>query len=113
MRELRGTYEELTYKPNYEGTATDDYLHITLTDEEDIPDGIVRLRVIYPNLMKLDYDNRRTRSAADLSGAAEPERKSPLTLFGEFYEQQNGSPLSEEQRAFSEKLMEEIWEGQA
>ena len=113
MRELRGTYEELTYKPNYQGTNTDDYLHITLTDEEDIPDGIVRLRVIYPNLMKLDYDNRRTRSSADLSGAEEPERKSPLTLFGEFYEQQNGSPLSEEQRAFSEKLMEEIWEGQA
>ena len=113
MRELRGTYEELTYKPNYEGTNTDDYIHITLTDEEDILDAVGRLRAVYPNLMKLDYDNRRTRSSADLTGAEEVENKSPLTLFGEFYVQQNGQPLSEEQLAFSKNLMEEIWEGQA
>ena len=39
----------------------DDYLHITLTDEQDVPDALARLRVIYPNLMRLDYDNLRTR----------------------------------------------------
>ena len=110
MRELRGTYEALTYRPNYEGTDTEDYLHITLTNEEDIPDAIGRLRAIYPNLMKLDYDNRRTRSAAEFTGAEEMERKSPLTLFGEFYQRQNGSALSEEQLAFSRALMEQIWE---
>ena len=113
LRELRGTYEELTCKPNYEGTHTDDYLRITLTDEEDIPDVIGKLRVIYPNLLRLDYDNRRTRTAADLSGGSEPEHKSPLALFGEFYEQQNGRPLSQEQLAFSRELIEQIWEGQA
>ena len=59
LREIRGTYMELTAKSFYEGTATDDYLHITLTDEEDIPDAMNKLRVIYPNLMKLDYDNTR------------------------------------------------------
>ncbi len=113
LRELRGTYEKLTCKPNYEGTHTDDYLRITLTDEEDIPDVIGKLRVIYPNLLRLDYDNRRTRTAADLSGGSEPEHKSPLALFGEFYEQQNGRPLSQEQLAFSRELIEQIWEGQA
>ena len=113
LRELRGTYEELTFKPNYEGTRTDDYLHITLTDEEDIPDVIGKLRAVYPNLMKLDYDNRRTRSSARLDGAEEVERKSPLTLFGEFFEQQNGRPLSREQLAFSGDLIEQIWEGEA
>ena len=113
LRELRGTYEELTCKPNYEGTHTDDYLRITLTDEEDIPDVIGKLRVIYPNLLRLDYDNRRTRTAADLSGGSEPEHKSPLALFGEFYEQQNGRPLSQEQLAVSRELIEQIWEGQA
>lgn len=113
MREIRGAYEELTYKPNYEGTNTDDYLHITLTDEEDIPDVIGKLRTIYPNLMKLDYDNLRTRTASELNGAEELERKSPLALFAEFYEKQNGQPLSEEQRAYSKAMMEEIWEGRA
>ena len=103
---------ELTAKSNYENTDTDDYLHITLTDEEDIPDVMSKLRVIYPNLMKLDYDNKRTRNRTVVGGAEEMERKSPLELFGELYEKQNGMPLSEEQAAFSGRLMGSIWEEQ-
>ena len=108
LRELRGSYMELTAKANYAGTNTDDYLHITLTDEEDIPDVIGKLRVIYPRLMKLDYDNRRTRAGGALT-VEDTERKTPLQLFGEFYEQQNGQPLSPEQLAFSVELIERIW----
>ena len=112
LRELRGTYLELTDRGNYQGTATDDYLHITLTDEEDVPDAMGRLRVIYPNLMKLDYDNHRTRGTAPLDLAEHLERKSPMDLFGEFYEKQNGQPMSQEQRDFSAALIQEIWEGE-
>ena len=110
MREIEGTYEELTYRPNYEGTDTDDYIHITLTDEEDIPDAIGKLRLIYPNLMSLDYNNIRTRSAGMLSDLEELQNKSPLVLFEEFYEQQNGRPMSEQQENFVRKIMENIWE---
>ena len=113
MRELRGSYMELTSRNSYEGTATDDYLHITLTDEADIPNVIGKLRVIYPNLMKLDYDNTRTRAGGVIGAAEDVERKTPLELFGEFYEKQNGQPLSDEQAAFSAQLMEKIWEGEA
>ena len=111
LRELRGSYLELTARSNYTGTDTKDYLHITLTDEEDIPDVAAKLRVIYPNLMKLDYDNRRTRSQTAVGAAEDVERKTPLELFGELYEKQNGTTLTEEQKAFSAKLMESIWEG--
>lgn len=110
MREIRGSYEELTFRPNYEGTNLSDYLHVTLTDEEDVPDAIGKLRLIYPNLMKLDYDNSRTRSAGTLDDLEDAERKSPLVLFEEFYERQNGRPMSDEQAAFARELMEEIWE---
>ena len=110
LRELRGTYEELTLKRNYEGTARDDYLHITLTDEEDIPDAMGKLRVIYPNLMNLDYDNRRTRSNRQLEAAEDVERQSPAELFAEFYEKQNNQPLSEKQAKYVMELMESIWE---
>ena len=112
MREIEGTYEELTYRPNYEGTNTEDYLHITLTDEEDIPDAIGKLRLIYPNLMSLDYNNSRTRSAGVLSDPAEAERKSPLVLFEEFYKEQNGRSMSDEQKDFAREIMEHIWEEQ-
>ena len=111
MREIRGSYMELCAKENYAGSNTDDYLHITLTDEEDIPDVIAKLRSIYPNIMKLDYDNKRTRSRFGSLSAADAQHKSPLELFGEFYEEQNGQAMSSEQEAFARELMEKIWEG--
>ena len=113
MRELRGTYDELAARDNYPGTATDDYLHVVLTDEEDVPDAMGKLRLIYPNLMDIDYDNRRTRSAAELTGAEDVEKKSPLELFGELYEKQNGRPLTDEQSAYCAALIEKIWEEEA
>lgn len=112
LREIRGRYEELVSKRFYEGTATDDYLHITLTDEEDVIDGAAKLRTIYPNLMKLDYDNARTRSGGAETAARDMENKTPLQLFSEFYEAQNGQPLSEEQRALCEEMIGRIWEEQ-
>lgn len=111
MREIRGAYEELTLQRFYQdSTYQEDYLHITLTDEEDIPDAVGKLRVIYHNLMKLDYDNRRTRSATEILGAEQVEQKTPLELFEEFYEKQNNQPLTEQQRLFTAGLVESIWE---
>lgn len=110
LAELRGTYEELTFRGFYQGTSYPrDYVHITLTDEEDIPDAVSKLRIIYPNLMKLGYDNKRTRAGIILEGA-EDQQRSPLELLEEFYEKQNGQPMGEEQRAFAKSLMERIWE---
>ena len=112
LREIRGTYMELTDRRNYAGTATEDYLHITLTDEEDVPDAVGKLRAVYPNLMKLDYDNTRTRTTGEILGAEQVERKSPLELFAELYEKQNNRPMGDEQRSFAQELIEKIWEGE-
>lgn len=109
LREIRGTYMELTARDYYAGTNTDDYIHITLTDEEDIPDAIGKLRVIYPNIMKLDYDNTRTRSHNTIASDNTAEHKNPLELFNEFYELQNNQPMSATQKAFAGQLMENIW----
>ena len=112
MSELRGAYNELMLRENYEGKPfRNDYLRITLTDEEDIPNAVNNLRTVYPYIMRLDYDNRRTRTESHVDGAEQVERKRPLTLFEEFYESQNGQPMSEEQRSFAKQLMERIWEG--
>ncbi len=73
------------------------------------PDALARLRVIYPNLMRLDYDNRRTRAAETPDAAARAESKTPLEHFAAFYEAQNGQPLSDEQAAFCQSLIEDIW----
>ncbi len=107
--ELRGRYEELTLRSFYQATSyPEDYLHITLTDEEDIPDAVGKLRVIYRNLLKLDYDNARTRAGQWDAQLPDAKRKSPLELFAELYEKQNGQPMSEEQNNFLRELIEKI-----
>ena len=113
MKELRGSYEELTLKSFYSGQPwQQDYLRIILTDEEDIPEAIGRLRVIYPNIMRLDYDNRRTRSQNAADSAQQVEQLSPLQLFAQLYEKQNNQPMSPEQTDFAAGLIEAIWEGE-
>ena len=111
--ELKGTYQELTFRGFYQGTSwQEDYVHVTLTDEEDIPDAIGRLRTIYHNLMKLDYDNTRTRRTATIDPAQREAPRDPLDLFSDFYQQQNNQPLSPEQTGFLQELMASVWEGE-
>ena len=112
MREIRGSYAEVVSRDFYRGTAVDDYLHITLTDEEDILDAMGKLRAIYPNIMRLDYDNRRTREGGQLPEKVQ-RAKSPLELLEELYALQNNQPMSGEQRELSARLIEELWEDRA
>lgn len=113
MREIRGSYEELTDRQNYKDTAADDYLHITLTDEEEILDAMGKLRSVYPNIMKLDYDNKRTRKMQSVQGPGDEVRtdKSPAGFFEELYELQNNQEMGPEQKGYLQGLIEEIWEG--
>lgn len=110
MRQIRGTYEELTAKSYWENTETHDYLQITLTDEEDVPEAMGRLRAIYPNLMKLSYDNTRTRCDSLIDTAEDIHLKSPEALFEELYELQNNQPMSDIQKAYIQELFESVWE---
>ena len=113
MVEIKGMYEDLTLRDFYKDTTyQEDYVHITLTDEEDIPDAISKLRTIYHNLMRLDYDNQRTRNSSMLTKIQEMEKYSPLELFEDFYEKQNGKGMSEEQKALVKNHIEKIWENE-
>ena len=110
MKEIKGKYEDLTKKSFYENTSySTDYVHITLTDEEDIPDAVIKLRTIYHNLMRLDYDNKRTRNMSLINTSESVENKSPFDLFSEFYREQNGSKMKEEQIDYIQSLIEKIW----
>lgn len=108
MREIRGSYEELVLRENYQGTNLEDYLHVFLTDENDIPDVIGRLRSIYPNIMKLDYDNQRTRRNQELMKEEAAMEQSPMELLGQFFLQQNNQEMSPEQTEYARTLMETI-----
>lgn len=113
IHEIKGTYEEVTLKRFYEGTDyPDSYMHITLTDEEDILDVMGKLRAIYPNIMKLDFDNELNRAFRKMGGADSVQQKSPIELFSELYEKQNNQSMSQVQERFLAELVEDIWEEQ-
>lgn len=111
LRKIKGTYLEVTAKNAYTSENQGDYLQVTLTDESDIPGAMEKLRTVYPNLMRLEYDNRRTRENREIEAAKEQEKRSELELFEEFYELLNNEPMKEEQKRFAERLIQELKEG--
>ncbi len=111
MTELKGSYEELMKKSFYDGTGyTEDYVHITLTDENDIPDAVSKLRLVYHRLMKMDYDNARTKKQSIIEGMTSARETDPEKLFGEFFKSQNNVPMNDEQAAFVSGIIKDIWE---
>ena len=111
LQKIKGTYLEITSKSFYEKVNQENYIQVTLTDEEDIPDGLEKLRLFYPNLMCMDYDNKRTKSVQEISVTEEVERKSEIQLFGELFELQNNQQMSQVQKEFVMELIEKIMEG--
>lgn len=113
MVEIKGTYDQLMLKSFYENTTyTKDYVHIILTDEQDVPNANAKLRVIYKNMMKLTYDNTRTRHSAEICGNMASRSKSPFENFAEFFEMLNGQAMSNEQSEFVKELINQTWEEQ-
>lgn len=107
LRTVRGTFASLTDGAH----RSDDYLQVILTDEQEVPNVVEKLRVLYPNLMKLDYDNTRTRSGpADFGAAARAAALSPLGAFRDFYAEQNGAALTPEQENYLRGVIAEVWE---
>ena len=108
---LRGTYDELTARDYYDGKGYQDaYVSITLTDEDDITDGMRKLRTIYHRLMELSYDNKRTR--AGMTNIGKPmnvNELNPIELFGELFEKQNAQPLSDKQREYVNGLIDQVF----
>ena len=108
LRSLRGSFRELLDQEK----ATEDCVHIILTDEEDVPEAMGQLRIVYPNLLQLSYDNTRTRSTGEIGAAEDVQKKTPLELFEELFFRQNNRPMSEEQRSYVQQLLETGKEGE-
>lgn len=112
MIELRGTFEEILEEDRKKGEPQTDYYHMILTDETDVVDALSRLREYYPNIMLLDYDNRRTRSQKEVEQLDRVEERTPGELFAALYEQQNGQEMDSDRKEYLDGLIREIWEEQ-
>lgn len=105
MRKIRGPIDQLLSPQVYESADRNDYLHVTLTDQKEILDAIGRLRDVYPNIMRLDFEagKQEVQEAEEVR----LEEKTPEELFAEFFLRQNGFEMSDEQR----ELVSGLWKG--
>ena len=112
MRDLikiKGLFDEVIDKSFYKDLDTESYVHITLLDEEDIPNAFGKLATIYPNLMLMRYENRRTMDGADILSDGDEINMAPDVLFSQFYETMNNQPMTKEQESYMLALIEKIW----
>lgn len=113
MVKIKGNFMEIMNPMNFPAIDNNSYLHITLTDEQDIPEAFRRLSDVYPNLMQMEYDNTRTRQKREIHISTENARRNPLEMFANLYETMNNQPLSEVQQEYIQKKIDAIWKGEA
>lgn len=113
MVKIKGNFMEIMNPMNFPAIDNNSYLHITLTDEQDILEAFRRLSDVYPNLMQMEYDNTRTRQKREIHISTENARRNPLEMFANLYETMNNQPLSEVQQEYIQKKIDAIWKGEA
>lgn len=113
MVKIRGTFSEVINSGNFPDINPKSFLHITLLDEQDVPEAFQRLLEVYPNLMQMEYDNLRTRERKSIQVRKEMAKIAPEEIFAGLYETMNNQPLSQVQQKYLREKIEEIWKGEA
>ena len=85
MRKLRGKLEDLISQTLEEHLDKEDYLQITLTNEEELIDPIGTLRTVYPNVMQLIFEKKEKESAGEFTTVDTVVKKTAEELFEDFY----------------------------
>ena len=106
MRIITGTYSELMAREYYSENNVEDYIHVILKDEEEILDGLSKLRSVYTNILRLDYDNARTRENRKMNDVVDVDNKSHLELLEEFFQTQNNQSMNKEQLNYAMGIFE-------
>lgn len=96
LRHIKGTMKELLENVK----DTDDYIYVTLTDEDFINNAMGIFQATYPYTVKLDYDNQRTRATEQVDISKIAENKSFSELIGDFYKMVYGTEISEEEMSY-------------
>ena len=95
MRHLKGKIKDLLDKASV--TAPEDFIYATLTDEEIVSDAMGIFQLVYPNTVKIDYDNSHTREIEQVDISKIAENRSFAELISDFYRQMYSCEISEEE----------------
>ena len=106
LRVLKGPLNEILNPDHYKKGNQEDYVRVILTDERELYAPLDEIRKIYPNILRLEFDNTRTKNDTGMENLEEIEKKDAFTLFSEFFERQNERAMDEEQRKWVRAILE-------
>ncbi len=95
MRHIRGKMSDLLHNNDISGR--NDFIYVTLTDEDIINDAMGIFQQVYPNTVKIDYDNSRARAAEQVDISQIAHNKSFTELIGDFYRLMYNCEISDEE----------------
>ena len=105
MRRLKAPIEKLLVKDNV--SRPEDFIYATLTNEELIDDAMGIMQQVYPNTVKIDYDNSRTREVDRVEIAGNLKQKTFDELISDFYSKMYGCAISEEEMQIMKEAAKE------
>lgn len=110
LRKITGTLDEILSNAKNDPNNHEDFIDITLTNEDEVMDAMASLRTVYPNVLKLSYDNKASRAAENVEKFSGVNEKKPLEIFEAFYQSRRGTEMNDEQKNYIQALIEKIWE---
>ncbi len=110
LRKITGTLDEILSNAKNDPNNHEDFIDITLTNEDEVMDAMASLRTVYPNVLKLSYDNKASRAAENVEKFSGVNEKKPLEIFETFYQSRRGTEMNDEQKNYIQALIEKIWE---
>ena len=108
MRVIKGPFDKLISKEIVNLENKNDYLDVILTDDDYIINAIGKLRKFYPNILKLEYENKISSNEVSDNIDIDKNNMSPIDLFSEFYKMQNGIELSVKKKKIIEEVIKEV-----
>lgn len=108
MRKIKGSLKELMKEEIYSQGNTNDYIHATLTDKEELIDPIGTLRSVYRNVMQLVLEKNIRNDQEMTQSISDIKHKSTLDIYQEFYEGVTTNEFDERRRNIIAKVIEEV-----
>lgn len=109
LRQITGTLDEIMSAANSDPNNHEDFIDVILTDENEVMDAIATLRTVYPNVLKITYDNKATRAEENIEQLGAVDKKNPLEIFEAFFNSRRGREMNDEEKQYIHSLIEKIW----
>ena len=109
LRKITGTLDEIMTAANTDPYNHEDFIDIVLTDENEVMDAISTLRTVYPNVLKISYDNMASRAAENVERLGAVDKKNPFEIFEAFFNSRRGRDMDEDEKEYVHSLIEKIW----